>query len=171
MSASTQDDASLPIEHRIRMAYTKARMLEGAPVDLLDREFQNLQARLSRATHQDWGSMNGPQRTAAEQTKVRLLQEGEQFFVRWGGMSSRELVGELAKLQQQTFPPPTPEQSARQLIGMLEGVRGVRLELWHKSFRVVPAAKLSETDRAQLQAMKVHVLAELQRRSDAWTPD
>lgn len=171
MSHTMQDDPPLPIEHRIRTAYFEARKRSDAPYDMLDREFNLLQARLGNNQNADYANLPGGASAAMEAARANLLEEAEKLFLHWVNLPQSEMTGAVFRMQHPPAPPMPPQRVARELINHLESRRGIRLELWHKSFRVMPAAKLEPSEKAALTSLKDHVLAELKQRADAWYPE
>lgn len=165
-----QDDPPLPIDQRIRAAYFRARQRDGAPVRMLDGEFNTMQARLARARNPDYGAMAGGAIAAHAAGRDKILTDAEALFSRWADMPLGEMHNAVFLMQYPPVPRPTPQQEASQIIAELEA-HGLKLDAMVKTFRVSPASKLNEKDKARLQRLKAAVLAELQHRADAWSPE
>ena len=165
-AASAAGSPEVPIEKRVRLAYDRARGRTDAPAALLDGEFAVLGRRLHQLASPQYGRVSDVE--TAERAK--LLAEAEKSFNRWADMPAGEFTSALYQLRNPPVPSQPPEHVARSVIDGLVA-RGIRIELWHKTFRASPAGKLDLNDKSALQSLKAHILAELTHRADAWTPE
>ena len=155
-----------PISQRIRTAYFKARQREGSPAGMLDMRFNTMQRQLTILNNPAIGRMSDDEVAARD----KILADAEEVFTKWAEMPEREMTTAVYMMQHPPQPPPAPGQQAQDVLASLEQ-RGIRIELWHKTFRVMPSAKLEPQDKAVLSSLKAPILAELHRRADAWSPE
>ena len=153
-------DASLLLQ--IEDAYLAARARPDAPFAMLDALHRQSIGKHRALLQQS------PTPAALEQDRQQL-QQALALFVEWRDMPAAQMSSALFRLQHPPALPLDPMQAARNHIAAMEG-QGLRFELQGGTFAVSPAAKLSGADKAALTECKPHILAELVRRADAWSP-
>ncbi|MGG6429436.1 hypothetical protein ACQ5TV_05575 [Acetobacter ghanensis] len=160
----TDTNSILPIEDRVRIAYQEARRRPNAPWQALDGAWK----RLGGALHSYNVMMNSDlsDRRQAERVKENAYETAEAFFNYVLNMDP----GQFHTLTPMSKAPSlSPEQRAAHWVDTLMR-KGIILEVVRPAKLVIsPASQLKQQDRDAIVPLKKEIMAEVERRKDAWT--
>lgn len=160
----TDTNSILPIEDRVRIAYQEARRRPNAPWQALDGAW----ARLGGALHSYKVMMNSDlsDRRQAEQVKENAYATAEAFFNHVLNMDPSQFH---TLIPMSRAPILSPEQRAAHWVDTLTR-KGILLEVVRPAKLVIsPASQLKQQDRDAIVPLKKEIMAEVERRKDAWT--
>ncbi len=160
----TDTNAGLPIEDRVRIAYQEARKKPNAPWQALDGAWKKLAGSLH--SYQVMINSDLSDRPRAEQIKQKAYEDAEAFFARVLSMDPRQFH---TLTPMNAAPAPSAEQKAAGWVDRLTR-QGITLEVMRPSKLVIsPASRLKQQDRDAIVPLKKEIMAEVERRKDAWT--
>lgn len=163
----TQLNANLSIEDRVAIAYKEARARGHDLFRVLDPRFNLLRQRMG-IYYREQRSGDAVRAKMAKEQYDKEMKEAEAFFISVRNAPENE----LAAIVFANASPDQRQQSHESISDLVERLmaKGISFEVIRPGNLILfPAAKLTEQDRRVVMPRKKEIMAEIERRRDAWT--
>ncbi|WP_155467932.1 hypothetical protein [Acetobacter pasteurianus] len=168
----TQLNANLSIEDRVAIAYKEARARGHDLFRVLDPRFNLLRQRMG-IYYREQHSGDAVRAKMAKEQYDKEMKEAEAFFISVRNAPENELAAIVfANAAFTNASPDQRQQSHESISDLVERLmaKGISFEVIRPGNLILfPAAKLTEQDRRVVMPRKKEIMAEIERRRDAWT--